>query len=207
MRCYSPKWRERHADEATELADLLMRDGMSAVFIAFSFLKAATRDRLVTRPVRRLAPTAAVLLIGATLVGVPLVLLDSFTAANAASSGRSFVVVLSRHNAVGALESVFKSHRVNIKVEVESSSSSQYGAVLAVKTAAGEHGTLKVIRRACAGSVPGCLVALVVPLHFAGVVQVVVGGGPKRCETAVALANGQRSRELQPPVVRGAFDH
>jgi ferric-dicitrate binding protein FerR (iron transport regulator) len=100
VRCYSPKWRERHADEATELAELLMRDGMSAVFIALSYLKAATRDRLVTRPKRRLGPTAAVLLIGATLVGVPLVLLDSFTAANAASSNESFVVVLSGHNAV-----------------------------------------------------------------------------------------------------------
>ena len=209
VRCYSPKWRERHADEATELAELLMRDGMSAVFIALSYLKAATRDRLVTRPKRRLGPTAAVLLIGATLVGVPLVLLDSFTAANAASSNESFVVVLSGHNAVGHLESVFRSHHFNIKVEGESSSPSQIGAVLAVKADGGEHGTLTVIRRSCAASVSGYIDALVVPLHYTGMAQVIVGCGPKPCEAALAPANAQGNRRLQPPVisVRGAFEH
>jgi len=207
MRCYSRRWRERHADEATELAELLMRDGMSPVFIALSYLKAATRDRLVTRPKRRLVPTAVMLLIGATLVGVPLVLLDSFTAANAASGNESFVVNLNRHNAVGHLESVFRSHHVNIKVEVESSSQSQTGVVLAVKTDGRSKGSLRVIRRSCTGSVSGCIDALVVPPHYTGVAQVTVGCGPKPCETTLVSANRQGNRKLQPGVVRGAFDH
>lgn len=193
LRCYSPKWRERHGEEAIQLAELLMRDGVSAVFIAWSYLRAAVRDRLVTRPRRRLGATAAALLVGATLIGAPLVLLDSFTPANAASGNGSFVVVLNRHEVVGQLKSVLKAHHFNIKVEVEPSSPSQIGAVLAIKTDGGEHGTLRVIRRPCAGRVSGCIDALVVPVHFKGKAEVIVGYGPK-AQSPTTLVRGASER-------------
>jgi len=80
VRCYPQKWRDRHRDEAIELAELLVRDGGSAVLVAWSYLRGAAREQLVTRPSRRPRPAAA-LVVGATLIGVPLVLLDSWTPA------------------------------------------------------------------------------------------------------------------------------
>jgi hypothetical protein len=40
VRCYPQEWRDRHRDEAVELAELLVRDGGSAVLVAWSYLRA-----------------------------------------------------------------------------------------------------------------------------------------------------------------------
>jgi hypothetical protein len=199
LRCYSTTWRERHAEEAAHVAECLMQDGLSAGGIAWSFLTAAARDRLITRPKRRFATSGAVLLLGATLVGVPLALLDSYTAANAASNNEVVVVAPSR-NTVRHLESFFRSHHFDIKVAVRSSPPSQIGSVLVIESDPtrdkGPLGTLRIIRRPCTDRVSECIDTLAVPLHFTGRAEVVVGGGPNVAENSSASPNLQRSRKL-----------
>jgi hypothetical protein len=59
LRCYPARWRRRHGDEATELAALLIRDGVSVGSIAWSYLAGAVREWLTPRPGRRLSIKAA----------------------------------------------------------------------------------------------------------------------------------------------------
>ena len=59
VRCYPTRWRDRHGDEAIELAALLVRDGTSGVSVAWSYLRGAAREQLVVRPTRRLGATVA----------------------------------------------------------------------------------------------------------------------------------------------------
>ena len=89
LRCYPPRWRSRHGDEAAELATLLMRDGMPARSIACSYFMGAARARLAPGPRRRLGVAAGSLLVAAASLGVPLALLSSSAAANAASVVRT----------------------------------------------------------------------------------------------------------------------
>lgn len=86
LRCYPPRWRSRHGDEAAELATLLMRDGMPVRSIACSYFMGAARARLAPGPRRRLGVAAGMLLVAAAAsLGVPLALLSSSAPANAAS--------------------------------------------------------------------------------------------------------------------------
>ena len=50
LRCYPARWRQRHGEEATELAALLMKDGTPAASIALSYLAGAARERLTPAP-------------------------------------------------------------------------------------------------------------------------------------------------------------
>jgi hypothetical protein len=86
LRCYTRRWRTRHGDEAAEVALLLMRDGVPAHSIAWSYLKGAARDRLTPRPGGHFAATAAALLAVAGSLGVALALLSASVPASAASS-------------------------------------------------------------------------------------------------------------------------
>ena len=52
LRCYPARWRRRHADEAAELAALLIGDGTPAASIAWSYLVGAAREWLTPRPGR-----------------------------------------------------------------------------------------------------------------------------------------------------------
>jgi hypothetical protein len=69
LRCYPARWRRRHADEAAELAALLIRDGTPAASIAWSYLVSAVREWLTPRPGRSLSTVAAALLAAACLLG------------------------------------------------------------------------------------------------------------------------------------------
>jgi hypothetical protein len=69
LRCYPARWRRRHADEAAELAMLLIRDGSPAALIAWSYLAGAAREWLIPRPGRSLSTVAASLLAVACLFG------------------------------------------------------------------------------------------------------------------------------------------
>lgn len=89
LRCYPRRWRRRHGDEAAELAALLMRDGVPARSIAWSYLNGAARERLTPRPGRRLAAAATVLLAAVASVGAPLALLSATAPASAASAARA----------------------------------------------------------------------------------------------------------------------
>ena len=103
VRCYPTRWRDRHGDEAIELAALLVRDGTSGVSVAWSYLRGAAREQLVVRPTRRLGATVAALLVGATLIGLPLVLLDSLTPASADSSNEVIASISNRNDAAGQI--------------------------------------------------------------------------------------------------------
>jgi hypothetical protein len=83
LRCYPERWRNRHGEEAAELARLLIRDGTPARSIAWSYLKGAARTRLVPRPRRRAGAAVGALLAAAGSLGVSLALLSSSAPANA----------------------------------------------------------------------------------------------------------------------------
>jgi hypothetical protein len=84
LRCYPQRWRNRHGDEAAEIASLLIRDGTSAHAVAWSYLVGAARTRLVIEPRRRLGVAVGALLLAVCSLVVPLALLSS-APANAAS--------------------------------------------------------------------------------------------------------------------------
>ena len=84
LRCYPGRWRRRHGEEATELAALLIRDGIPASSIAWSYLAGAAREWLTPRPGRRLRTAACALLVAAGSLGVAAGLLPSTVPARAA---------------------------------------------------------------------------------------------------------------------------
>lgn len=90
LRCYPRQWRLRRGEEAAELAVLLMRDGIPARSIAWSYLGGAARERLTAQPGHRLAAAAAALLAaaGALVTVTPLGLLSASASAASAAHGR-----------------------------------------------------------------------------------------------------------------------
>ena len=84
LRCYPPRWRRRHGDEAAELAALLIRDGAPAGSIALSYLVGAAREWLTPRLGLRLSTATGAVLIVACSLGVSAVLLASSAPARAA---------------------------------------------------------------------------------------------------------------------------
>jgi hypothetical protein len=89
LRCYPARWRQRHGDEAAELAALLIRDGTPAGSIAWSYLAGAAREWLTPRPGRRLSTVACALLVAACSLGVSAGLLAPAAPARAASTGQA----------------------------------------------------------------------------------------------------------------------
>jgi hypothetical protein len=88
LRCYPARWRRRHADEAAELAVLLIQDGTPAASIAWSYLVGAARARLTPRPGRSLSTVAAALLAVTCLLGFSAALLAETVPAKAAGTPR-----------------------------------------------------------------------------------------------------------------------
>jgi hypothetical protein len=88
LRCYPAHWRRRHAEEAAELAALLMRDGTPALAIAWSYLAGAAREWLTPRPGRRLSTVACALLVTVCSLGAAVAVLASTEPARAASPGQ-----------------------------------------------------------------------------------------------------------------------
>ncbi len=89
LRCYPARWRRRHADEAAELAALLIRDGNPAASIAWSYLAGAAREWLAPRPGRSLSTVAAALLAAACLLGFSAALVAGTAPARAAGTTQS----------------------------------------------------------------------------------------------------------------------
>ena len=89
LRCYPARWQRRHADEAAELAALLIRDGNPAVSIAWSYLLGAARERLALRPGRSLGTVAAALLAATCLLGFSAALVAETVPARAAGTIQS----------------------------------------------------------------------------------------------------------------------
>ena len=184
VRCYPSRWRARHGDEAKELAESLVRDGVPAASVVWSYVRGAAREQLVAAPSHRLGRTAVSLLVGAALIAVPLMLLDSSTPANA--SGNEVIAGISiRNDAAVQLKAVFKQHHFNIEVEEEPSSPEQVGSILAIKATGGA--ALREIPGPCVGGASGCIDAIAVPLRYTGAAQVYVGRRAKPGETYFRL--------------------
>ena len=83
LHCYPERWRNRHGEEAAELARLLIRDGTPAGSIAWSYFKGAASTRLVPPPRRRAGAAVGALLAVAGSLGVSLALLSPSAPANA----------------------------------------------------------------------------------------------------------------------------
>ena len=86
LRCYPARWRQRHGEEAAELAVLLLRDGIPAGSIAWSYLVGAAREWLTPQPGRRLSAVACTLLAAACSLGISAGLLASTVPAKAVST-------------------------------------------------------------------------------------------------------------------------
>jgi hypothetical protein len=89
LRCYPARWRQRHGQEAAELAALLIKDGTPATSIALSYLAGAARERLTPRPGPRLTAAACALVVVAGSVGASAGLLASAAPARAASTSQA----------------------------------------------------------------------------------------------------------------------
>jgi hypothetical protein len=89
LRCYPARWRRRHADEAAELAALLIRDGNPPASIAWSYLVGAAREWLTPRPGRSLSTVAAALLVATCLLGFSVALVAETAPAKAAGTSQS----------------------------------------------------------------------------------------------------------------------
>jgi signal peptidase I len=88
LRCYPARWRQRHAAEAAEVAELLIRDGVPAASIAWSYLIGAAREWLTPRSRRSLGTVAAALLAATCLAGFSAALLAGTGTAKAAGPPR-----------------------------------------------------------------------------------------------------------------------
>jgi hypothetical protein len=86
LRCYPASWRRRHADEAAELATLLVRDGAPVASIAWSYLLGAAREWLAPRRGRSLRTVAAALLAATCLLGFSAALVAESAPAKAAGT-------------------------------------------------------------------------------------------------------------------------
>jgi hypothetical protein len=86
LRCYPARWRRRHADEAAEVAALLIRDGAPAASVAWSYFLGAARERLFPRPGRPQSAVAAALLAATCVLGFSAALVAETVPARAAGT-------------------------------------------------------------------------------------------------------------------------
>jgi hypothetical protein len=174
LRCYPSRWRSRHGDEATAIASALLEDGTSWWSIAGNYLGGVVKERLCRRPSLRVGTALAAVTLG--IAAVPLALFASLTPASA--SGTSVTIVISKpSDAAQQLESAFAAHHVKISVAERPVAPDQVGSILSLSVDASGHGAGAVseIHGRCAGGASGCVVGIVLPLHYSGVVRVTLG--------------------------------
>jgi len=197
LRCYPQRWRNRHGDEAAELATLLIGDGVPVRSIAWSYLTGAARARLATGPRRRLGMAAGTLLVAAGSLGVPLALLSSSAPASAASVIRARIT--HPGDAAGQLESLFRSRHFHITVVQKPVSPSLVGSIInpgIKRPSRSGAGILREITGPCAGGARGCVVGIVLPARFTGRARIVVGRAAKPGERYAAAADIFRPGEM-----------
>jgi hypothetical protein len=189
LRCYPERWRRRHGEEAAELAGLLMRDGMPARSIAWSYFKGAASTRLVLQPRRRLGAAVGALLAAACSLGVSLALLSSSVPASATSAVR--VRITDRSEAAGQLRSLLRAHHFDIAITQEPVSPSLVGSIISSGSKA-----LSGITGPCSGGAWGCTDGIVLPVHFTGAARVVVGRAALPGEAYAVAADIFRPGEM-----------
>ncbi len=179
LRCYPKRWRERHAAEAKELAQLLAHDGVPLASICWDYLGGAARARLAPLFKRRWgAGAAAVLAVGS--IAVTSVLM-SITSAPAGALGVVRVEVDHRADAAAQLQSAFDAHGLDITVREVPAPARQVGSIVRTWLDGPQTSTWEVIgqiRGLCANGSTGCIVGLVIPANFNQKATVLVGQGP-----------------------------
>jgi len=192
LRCYPRRWRRRHGDEAAELAALLMRDGMPARSIAWSYVKGAAAARLLSSR-GHLGAAAGALLAAACSLGVALALLAPSAPASAASMVR--LRITRPAGAAAQLRALLRAHHFDITVTQEPVSPGLAGSIITFgregpPRAGG--GTLGGITGPCPGGAPGCTDGIVVPAHFGGAALIVVGRAARPGERYAAASRHGR---------------
>ena len=175
LRCYPARWRSRHGDEATVLASALLEDGTPWWSIAASFLGGAAKERAFRTPGLRVGSALAAITVG--IAWIPLALVASLTPASASST--TITIVISKPgDAARQLESAFATHHVKIEVAERPVSTDLVGSILSVSTVGASSdnaGAISEVYGQCNGGGSGCVVGLVLPLHYSGFVRVTVG--------------------------------
>src|SRR6516165_3662163 len=194
LRCYPERWRSRHGDEAAELARLLMRDGMPARSIAWSYFRGAASTRLVQAPRRRLGAAVGALLAAACSVCVSLALLSSSVPASAASVVRARIT--DRGDAARQLESQLRAHHFDVTIGQEPVSPSLVGSIVSSGKGLSPGSMLSGITGPCSGGAWGCTDGVVLPVHFTGAARLVVGRAAEPGERYAAAADIFRPGEL-----------
>jgi hypothetical protein len=200
LRCYPERWRSRHGDEATEMASALLDDGTPWWSIAGSFLGGVAKERARRKLSVRVGSALVAIAVG--IVAVPLAMFATLTPANA--SGIDVTVLISPHgNAVQQLESAFAAHHFKITISQLPVSAVRVGSILAVSTtsASGNNtGAIGEIHGQCNGGGTGCVVGLVLPLHYSGTARVTVGAAT----TARDVRHNSQSSTYEQTVIRSA---
>jgi hypothetical protein len=151
-----------------------LEDGTSWWSIAGSYLGGVVKERVCRRPSLRVGTALAAATLGIT--AVPLALFASLTPASA--SGTSVTIVISKPSDVAQqLESAFAAHHVKIAVVERPVAPDRVGSILSLSVDNSGHGAVAVseIHGRCVGGGSGCVVGLVLPLHYSGVVRVTLG--------------------------------
>lgn len=173
--CYSARWRSRHGDEATVLAAALLEDGTPWWHIAGSFLGGAAKERAFRKPTLRVGSALAALTIG--IAAGPLALFAALAPAGASST--TITIVISKPgDAARQLESAFATHHFKIAVAEKPVSTDLVGSILSVTTvdrSSNNAGAVSEVQGQCNGGGSGCVVGLVLPLHYSGIVGVTLG--------------------------------
>jgi hypothetical protein len=197
LRCYPPRWRRRHGDEAVELAALLMRDGVPARSIVCSYFMGAARVRLAPGPRRRLGVAAGTLLAAAGSLSISLAQLSSSAPASAASVIRARIT--NPGDAAGQLESQLRSRHLRVIVTQEPVSPSLVGSIIdpgRQRPSSSGAGIVGEITGPCAGGARGCVDGVVLPARFTGGARIVVGRAAKPGERYAAAADIFRPGEM-----------
>jgi hypothetical protein len=172
LRFYPARWRTRHGGEAAVLASALLDDGTPWWSVAGSFLSGAVKERVVRRPSVRIGSALLALIIG--VATVPLALFTFLTPANASSTGVT-IVISPRGDAALQLQSDFARHHIKLALEERPVTTDLVGSILSVDAPRGGTGAIHEVKGRCNGGGSGCVVGIMLPQHYSGVVRVTLG--------------------------------
>jgi hypothetical protein len=192
LRCYSRGWKERHGEEAAQLAQMLASDGVPPASIAFSYLGGALRERLGLLARRRWSARAAALLATASAVATTVAMSTSPAAAGAAGVVR--VEVVDRTHAAGELTAAFRHDDFPITVRQVGAPAAEVGTIVATIVTGPpslSRPAIGNIEGPCASGARGCVVGLVIPANFATKATVLVG--QKMCAATAPVGPASRS--------------
>ena len=175
LHCYPARWRNRHGDEATVLASALLEDGSPWWSIAGSFLSGVAKERALRKPSFRIGSAVTAMILAIT--ALPLALFASLTPASA-SGTRVTIAITKPSDATQQLESAFDAHLIRISVTERPVAKHLVGSILSVSTdgvKGGSAAAIREVRGQCNDGLSGCVVGLVLPVHYSGLVRVTVG--------------------------------